>query len=249
MATTRTLIGTSLKIADTTTSTPVPTLSTHGLSLKDLVGIRYAVSADVGATLSGTGTLEHYIQDNNMGFIQASGTITFSGLPAAGGTVTVNGVVFTAVSGVQSAKGEFRTVTDATTVGDNFVTAFNTYGDPALVGLSATNVAGVVTIAAIEGGRWDGEAGNAVTLAESATNTAVSGATLSGGAVRWLFIPELTINIATLTIGTVRAIGIADYVLSAARFGRLEVRANTVATSAGGITVHMFGYTKAGAYL
>lgn len=104
--------------------------------------------------------------------VAATGTITFTGAPVANETITVRGVVYTfkaaAVSATEITIGGTVTDTAANTVSK--IVANDTL-------LDAANVAGVVTISASN----TGEYGNAYTLAESATNTAVSGATLTGG--------------------------------------------------------------------
>lgn len=104
--------------------------------------------------------------------VAATGTVTFSGLPVADETVTIDGQVYV----FKAAAGGALEVTigaDADETGDNFATKVNANS---LV-VTAANVAGVVTLTAVTAGA----AGNAITLAEAATNTAVSGATLAGG--------------------------------------------------------------------
>jgi hypothetical protein len=251
MATTRTRKGSYLKLVSTTTSTDVPTLPTHGLPLQDLGGLRFVISADQGATLSGTGAIEFYIYDPSIGKIQASETAAWSGAPTANDTFTINGVVFTAKASA-AADGEFTIGGSVTATGDNFVTAFNAYENPTLAGLQVVNNAGTITISAIPGGQYDGTAGNAVTLAESMANFTINGSAteLSGGLeARWVFVPELTINLSTLTgVSGKRAIGIADYEVLAPRGAFLEARCNTVATSAGGITNYHLGHVCGGVY-
>lgn len=107
--------------------------------------------------------------------VKATGTVTFSGLPVATETITVNAIVYTFV--VASASATQITIgADATGTASNAASII-TANDAAV---DASNVAGVLTITAAE----TGEYGNAITLAESATNTAVSGAALSGGVDR-----------------------------------------------------------------
>lgn len=104
--------------------------------------------------------------------VKAAGTITFTGLPVADETIAVNGTTYTFKAAAASA-------TEITIGADATETASNTASkiDANDAGVDAVNVAGVVTVSAAA----TGEYGNAITLAESATNTAVSGATLSGG--------------------------------------------------------------------
>jgi hypothetical protein len=117
----------------------------------------------------------------------ASGTITVSGNPVAGETVTVNGVVYTwraAPTKVNEAK---ITAGDNTAMALSLSNAINAYEgryEPQLHGdgwrtpsVSAAPAAGVVTVTALA----DGVAGNSITLTEASTNVAVSGATLAGG--------------------------------------------------------------------
>lgn len=253
MSTTRsTASGTHFKTVSTTGTADVPTATTDGIALQDLSAIRFKVSADQGATLSGAGTIEFYILEPSIGKDQASGTITFSGLPTAGEVLTIAGVTFTASAGAPAAAGEFRTVTDATTVGDNLVTAFNSYAytSDALKGLTLTNALGVVTVSCNAGGQYDGADGNAVALTETMTNTAVSGATLSGGAdARWAFIPELTVDLSALAgVSGKRVIGLADYEVLVPRGARLEARPNGVTVSAGGVTMHHLGQIPGAVY-
>jgi len=104
--------------------------------------------------------------------VAATGTITFTGAPVANETITVRGVVYTF-------KATAATATEITIGGTVTDTAANTVSklvanDPLV---HAANVEGVVTISASDTGTY----GNAYTLAEAATNTAVSGATLTGG--------------------------------------------------------------------
>jgi len=113
---------------------------------------------------------------NNKG--AARGSISFSGLPVAADTITVNSTVFTArASGATG--NEFNIGVDATATAAAFTTVLN-----------ASVVAGVAlaTYYSIAGDIYvlydaSGTAGNSFTLAESATNTTISGAVLTGGDV------------------------------------------------------------------
>ena len=109
--------------------------------------------------------------------VSSSGTVTFSGVPVAAETITVNGVSFAAIAQDAGAN-QFNIGPDAASTAKNFAAAVNasvTAGVKDFV--QATVVAGVVTIEAIV----PGVGGDAITLAEAATNVAVSGATLAGG--------------------------------------------------------------------
>ena len=103
---------------------------------------------------------------------QASGTMTFTGLPTADEVVEVNSIEYTfkaeAVLATEIAIG----VDVATTAAA--VAAAVAANDPLV---TATSDAGVATFTAVV----LGNAGNAYTLTETATNTAVSGATFTGG--------------------------------------------------------------------
>lgn len=104
--------------------------------------------------------------------VAATGSVTFTGLPNVNDTVTIGAEVYT----FKAARGAANEVTigaSATATGDNFVTALGL--DSALV--SGSNASGVVTLTALAAGT----SGNSITLAESAANTTVSGATMTGG--------------------------------------------------------------------
>lgn len=108
----------------------------------------------------------------------ATGTITFSGLPVADETITVNGVVFTFKASADPDLNEVTIGADEIETADNVRVKLSASTNAALTVASYTDDdAGEVTIT------YDtiGPEGDAFTLAESATNTAVSGATLTGG--------------------------------------------------------------------
>ena len=104
---------------------------------------------------------------------KSTGTLTYTGLPTAAQTITIHGIVYTFRAAPTLAT-EILIGADATAMAVATVAAVN-INDP-LVRL--TNLAGVVTIVARDGG----VAGNAFTLATTGTNTSVSGATLASGA-------------------------------------------------------------------
>lgn len=138
-----------------------------------LAGIEYTVdlyfdgSGDV-ATIN----LDNGTATGDVTGVKASGTITFTGLPVADETITVRGVAYTFKASAASAT-EITIGADATETAENTVAKIT--ANDAL--LDAINVAGLVTISAAETGAY----GNAYALAEAATNTAVSGANLTGG--------------------------------------------------------------------
>lgn len=139
-----------------------------------------------------------YISANYTPAVKATGTVTFSGLPVANETVTINGQVYVFKASASSAL-EVTIGADANATGANFATKVNTNS----VVVTAANVAGVVTLTAISGGTG----GNAITLAEAATNTAVSGATLTGG-VNTVYPTPVEIQLAPLPddVTSVRAV-------------------------------------------
>ena len=104
--------------------------------------------------------------------VKSTGTVTFTGLPVADETITVNAIVYTFKVSASTAT-QITIGADATATASNAASKIEA-NDTAV---DASNVAGVLTITAAA----TGEYGNAITLAKTATNTAVSGATLSGG--------------------------------------------------------------------
>lgn len=108
--------------------------------------------------------------------VQASGTVTLASAIATD-TVTINGVVLTAVSGAPAA-GQFDISGTNTAAAVSLVAAVA--ANATLAGMiTATNLLGVVTLTAIQ----PGTVGNAITLASSnGTRLAVSAARLASGA-------------------------------------------------------------------
>jgi hypothetical protein len=106
--------------------------------------------------------------------VQASGTVTLSSHVATN-TVTINGVVFTAVA--SGATGNQYNVGTDTVTAANLAAAINASVSAAVAGLvTATSSGAVVTVTAVTPGLL----GNLVTLAISA-NGSVSGANATGG--------------------------------------------------------------------
>lgn len=119
------------------------------------------------------------LADSDVPSAYASGTVTFStAVPTAGETVTIAGKAFTfrALADVDDpwevAIG--GTLTETATNLKNAINKNRMLFDVAN-GVIATSAVGVVTV------KSAGTAGNAVTLAESGANIAVSGANLTGG--------------------------------------------------------------------
>ena len=112
---------------------------------------------------------------------KATGTITFATV-LAGDTVTINGLVYTAVAGAKADNTEFSIdgsdTVDAADLADSIVNDARTgITDPAL-DVTATSSAAVVTVEETVGGTG----GNSIDLASSnGARLAVSGATLTGG--------------------------------------------------------------------
>lgn len=104
--------------------------------------------------------------------VEATGTVTFTGLPAVDETVTINGQVYVFKAAAAGAL-EVTIGADANETGANFAAKVNSNS----IVVTGANVGGVVTLTAISAGA----AGNTITLAEAAANTTVSGATLTGG--------------------------------------------------------------------
>lgn len=102
------------------------------------------------------------------GAIQAAGSITFTGAPVAAETLSIANVTFTArASGATG--NEFNIGGTVTITATNLAAAVNASSD--LSGLvSATSLAGVVTLTAVQ----PGKTGNGLQLSESMTNTTSS---------------------------------------------------------------------------
>lgn len=104
--------------------------------------------------------------------VAATGLVTFTGLPVADETVTINGQVYV-FKAAAAGPLEVTIGADADETGDNFAAKVSANS----IVVTAANVGGVVTLTAISAGAG----GNAITLVEAASNTTVSGATLAGG--------------------------------------------------------------------
>lgn len=105
--------------------------------------------------------------------VYATGTVTVSGLPVADEHLTIGAQEFHFVA-ARAAAGQITISPDPTTQAVNIVAAIVLD----LATVTATNLAGVVTVTAVAAG----VAGNALTLTTNATGVAVSGAgTLTGG--------------------------------------------------------------------
>ena len=136
------------------------------------------VSYEVAFAFDGSGDavtldLETGLATGDVTGVKATGTFTFAGgLPIAEQNITVNGTVYTF-------KAASAGPTEITIGANETATAANAASiiDANDSDVDAVSVGGTLTISAAR----TGEYGNAITLAEAATNVTVSGATLSGG--------------------------------------------------------------------
>lgn len=125
--------------------------------------------------LSCAGGSEHVTMELAIAAGVATGTVTVAAANVAD-TVTIDGVVFTAVASGATGN-QFNQGGTDTADAASLVSAIN--ANTTLDGrILASNVAGVVTLTALE----PGELGNSISLASSnGTRLAVSGAALAGG--------------------------------------------------------------------
>lgn len=113
----------------------------------------------------------------------ATGSITFTGVPAAAGTVTINGQAVTFVDGAPGANQVQRNVggDTATSIAQALKTLVN--ADPGTFGVVLSGAAGVLTATAIV----QGTAGNSITMVDGASNmttvTPLSGGTNTAGSI------------------------------------------------------------------
>lgn len=134
-----------------------------------------------------SGTLVKLITSSVFGGGQASGTITFAGLPADGDTVTIDGRTYTFKTTLSGAADQIKIAANVTNqavfMGEAIVNHQNTAGTGYTTNTTRHNTvvasysSNVVTVKAAARGTW----GNAITLAKNSVNTAISGATLTGG--------------------------------------------------------------------
>lgn len=111
--------------------------------------------------------------------LAASQTATFSGAATANDTVTINGVVLTAVANVATpTNNQFRVGTDATTAAANLAAAVNASTTDALSGVvKASSLAAVCTVTCL----IPGVIGNSLAISKSSTAITLGGATLANG--------------------------------------------------------------------
>jgi phage tail sheath gpL-like len=166
-------------MANTTTilylnETDAPDLRGH-TGKTALQHIRNNLNGIIGGNKRGTSVVTYTAGTSA---VAASGTVTCASASAAD-TVTIAGIVFTAIAGTPAGN-QFKVGVSDTADAASLVSAINgstTAGVQNCV--VATSVAGVVTITA----KLPGAMGNAITLASSnGTRLAVSGARLANGA-------------------------------------------------------------------
>lgn len=142
-------------------------------------------------------------------FGYATGTVTFTGAPAADETMVIGTATITAkTSGAVASSGQFNIGATVTETATNLAALINgtpdatdqnssypTYGNAPLAntGVTANSAAGVVTLHSIV----PGTAGNSIVLTEAMANTAVSGSgTLTTGAAETDTQPKMAVAIA-----------------------------------------------------
>lgn len=133
------------------------------------------ISATAGAGNAAQGSIT---LDTNPSYgVKASGTITLSGQPTNGDTVTIKGTVVTFVSGTPSGNQVQISVVDDLGTAVNLQNFLQASVDVNLAANTYNTIGLITTISA----RLYGTAGNAYGLLKSGVNIAVSGATLAGG--------------------------------------------------------------------
>ena len=113
--------------------------------------------------------------------IAATGLVTFTGLPTNAETITVNGRVYSFSATAPLATSEILIGANAEAMATNMTFAINS----PFVGSANAVVTASVSFSGYEvrlTAKVSGTGGNALTLAKTASNTAISGATLTGGA-------------------------------------------------------------------
>ncbi len=126
-------------------------------------------------------TLKNTDESGSPVTIKANGTATCVSC-VVGNTITVNGLVYTGVSGVKADNTEFSIDTGdnetATDIADSLTNDIRVGTDDADIRAKGTATTNVVTITAEAGGT----SGNSITMSENSTTITLSGANLTGGA-------------------------------------------------------------------
>lgn len=120
-----------------------------------------------------------------VGDVYATGVLTYAGVPTAADTVTIGGHVITAVANTATPTGlQYKIGTDVTSAAANITALIE--ANVALLGVTATSSAGVVTLVAAV----PGTVGNAITTTESGSNTSFGAGTLANGTDVTKLLPE-----------------------------------------------------------
>lgn len=169
------------------------------------------------------------------GTVAASGTIVFSGQPAANATLTLNGIAWTFVTGTPSGNQSQIGANLAATLA-NLVTALNASAVPQIAAASYGQTGGTTLSVTHD---TLGPAGNAFTLAaQPASNGTPSGATLAGGANSHTFgsgaqlLPSLAIEMQLPDVpffGMSFGARLDRFQLQAQRSGLLSATLNVIA--------------------
>lgn len=164
--------------------------------------IRSLIAYATGGTL-GSGQLANISTGTQVSDVKATGTLTFTGTPAANDTVTIDTVTYTFLTAIltTSSPGAVLIGGSAAAAATNLIEAMSLTGTAGAGGNYATGTllhptvtaasggSGVVNLTAVPGGTG----GNSIALATSdPTNITVSGATLSGAtgiAAVWRALP------------------------------------------------------------
>lgn len=164
--------------------TLVSDIITQSLRESNLVAVgEEPTTAEADEALTRLNSIILSVLGNEIGYIledwnisnnttSATGQVLFTGIPTAAQTLTIGSEVYT-FRAARAVPFEVTIGVDATATGNNLVTALDL--DSNLV--TGSNVTGMVTLTS----QAPGVAGNSIALSETASNTAVSGAFLTGG--------------------------------------------------------------------
>jgi hypothetical protein len=154
-----------------------------GLNFASATNLNGVASILTSALSSGTVTWNgsnFVVTSNTTGAgVVASGTATFSAIPAANDTITINGQVLTFVSTVTIPATQVLIGATAAATAQNLLTLLNSSSIAALTALRYSVNGAVLTVSY----PTVGTAGNSIAIAKSSTAITLSGATLAGGVV------------------------------------------------------------------